>query len=158
MPRMASPAQAPPSPSASFYDLSDDEEGEYNTIRHTTSGKGVKLLYTKSKVRTAPYIWSGVRTDLTCAGLRPSLTVLQRQHTWFRSPRSAKVWAKHQRCASDFLLVCAKRQRLLLAPRLDPRVRSRRCVRHLRQGRPLRLIVTTHTVVSRAPTTYNFFT
>lgn len=50
---MASPAssRSPPSPSASFYDLSDDEEGEYNTIRHTESGRGVKLLYTKSKVR-----------------------------------------------------------------------------------------------------------
>ena len=40
----------PPSPSASFYDLSDDEEGEYNTITHTSSGRGVKLLYSKSKV------------------------------------------------------------------------------------------------------------
>jgi hypothetical protein len=40
----------PPSPTASFYDMSDDEEGEYNTIRHTKSGRGVKLLYTKSKV------------------------------------------------------------------------------------------------------------
>jgi hypothetical protein len=48
---MTSSAPAPPSPSASFYDLSDDEEGEYNTIRHTSGGKGVKLLYTKSKVR-----------------------------------------------------------------------------------------------------------
>lgn len=43
--------RSPPSPSASFYDLSDDEEGEYNTIRHTETGRGVKLLYTKSKVR-----------------------------------------------------------------------------------------------------------
>lgn len=53
---MASPAssRSPPSPSASFYDLSDDEEGEYNTIRHTTSGRGVKLLYTKSKVSRVP--------------------------------------------------------------------------------------------------------
>lgn len=51
---MASPPQTPPSPSASFYDLSDDEEGEYNTIRHTSSGKGVKLLYTKSKVYVHP--------------------------------------------------------------------------------------------------------
>jgi hypothetical protein len=42
---------SPPSPSASFYDVSDDDEGEYNTIRHTETGKGVKLLYTKSKVR-----------------------------------------------------------------------------------------------------------
>ncbi|KAF2471246.1 GTPase-activating protein-like protein gyp7 [Lindgomyces ingoldianus] len=45
---------SPPSPSASFYDLSDDEEGEYNTIRHTASGRGVKLLYTKSKVYVHP--------------------------------------------------------------------------------------------------------
>jgi hypothetical protein len=41
---------SPPSPSASFYDLSDDEEGEYNTITHSSSGRGVKLLYSKSKV------------------------------------------------------------------------------------------------------------
>jgi hypothetical protein len=41
----------PPSPSASFYDLSDDEEGEYNTIAHSKVGKGVKLLFSKSKVR-----------------------------------------------------------------------------------------------------------
>ncbi|OAG10862.1 RabGAP/TBC [Paraphaeosphaeria sporulosa] len=46
--------RSPPSPSASFYDLSDDEEGEYNTIRHTESGRGVKLLYTKSKVYIHP--------------------------------------------------------------------------------------------------------
>ncbi|KAF2002457.1 hypothetical protein P154DRAFT_544452 [Amniculicola lignicola CBS 123094] len=53
---MASPASppSPPSPSASFYDLSDDEEGEYNTIRHTATGRGVKLLYTKSKVYVHP--------------------------------------------------------------------------------------------------------
>ncbi|KAF2755533.1 GTPase-activating protein-like protein gyp7 [Pseudovirgaria hyperparasitica] len=46
--------RGPPSPTASFYDLSDDEEGEYNTIRHSSSGKGVKLLYTKSKVYVHP--------------------------------------------------------------------------------------------------------
>ncbi len=40
----------PPSPSASFYDVSDDEEGGYNTIAHSSTGKGVKLLYSKSKV------------------------------------------------------------------------------------------------------------
>ncbi|KAF2878536.1 GTPase-activating protein GYP7 [Massariosphaeria phaeospora] len=54
---MASPASSsngPPSPSASFYDMSDDEEGEYNTIRHASSGRGVKLLYTKSKVYVHP--------------------------------------------------------------------------------------------------------
>lgn len=45
---------SPPSPTASFYDMSDDEEGGYSTIRHTKSGKGVKLLYTKSKVYVHP--------------------------------------------------------------------------------------------------------
>ncbi|MCJ1311594.1 GTPase activating protein [Agyrium rufum] len=48
------PPVSPPSPSASFYDLSDDEEGEYNTIMHSSSGKGVKLLFSKSKVYVHP--------------------------------------------------------------------------------------------------------
>ncbi|TVY42215.1 GTPase-activating protein [Lachnellula subtilissima] len=39
----------PASPSNSFYALSDDEEGDYNTITHTATGRGVKLLYSKSK-------------------------------------------------------------------------------------------------------------
>jgi len=39
------------SPPASLYDLSENDEGEYNTIRHVKSGKGVKLLCSKSKVR-----------------------------------------------------------------------------------------------------------
>lgn len=45
-------APGPPSPSASFYDVSDDEEGEYSTIAHSSSGRGVKLLFSKSKVRS----------------------------------------------------------------------------------------------------------
>lgn len=48
-----SPAR-PASPSASFYALSDDEEGGYNTITHAESGRGVKLLFSKSKVRRRP--------------------------------------------------------------------------------------------------------
>jgi hypothetical protein len=40
----------PVSPSNSFYALSDDEEGDYNTVTHTSSGRGVKLLFSKSKV------------------------------------------------------------------------------------------------------------
>lgn len=31
--------------------MSDDEEGGYNTITHLDSGRGVKLLFSKSKVR-----------------------------------------------------------------------------------------------------------
>jgi hypothetical protein len=52
------PPPSPPSPTASFYDLSDDDEGEYNTIAHASSGKGVKLLYSKSKVRVPPHSFS----------------------------------------------------------------------------------------------------
>ncbi|EEP78711.1 GTPase-activating protein GYP7 [Uncinocarpus reesii 1704] len=48
------PPPSPPSPTASFYDISDDEEGEYNTITHTKTGKGVKLLFSKSKVYVHP--------------------------------------------------------------------------------------------------------
>jgi TBC1 domain family member 15 len=44
------PSGDPPSPSASYYDVSDAEEGEYNTIAHASSGRGVKLLFSKSKV------------------------------------------------------------------------------------------------------------
>lgn len=44
----------PPSPSASFYDISDDEEGGYSTIAHANSGRGVKLLFSKSKVYVHP--------------------------------------------------------------------------------------------------------
>lgn len=44
------PPDSPVSPTASYYDLSDDEEGEYNTIMHSISGRGVKLLFSKSKV------------------------------------------------------------------------------------------------------------
>ncbi|KAI1617975.1 rab-GTPase-TBC domain-containing protein [Exophiala viscosa] len=50
---MTSKARAP-SPSASFYDVSDDEEGEYNTIAHASVMKGVKLLFSKSKVYVHP--------------------------------------------------------------------------------------------------------
>ena len=44
------PPPSPPSPSTSFYDVSDDEESDYNTVAHSKSGKGVKLLFSKSKV------------------------------------------------------------------------------------------------------------
>ncbi|KAL8916297.1 MAG: hypothetical protein Q9172_006368 [Xanthocarpia lactea] len=54
MAEASTPPESPISPSASFYDLSDGEEGEYNTIMHSTSGRGVKLLYSKSKVYVHP--------------------------------------------------------------------------------------------------------
>ncbi|KAL4927497.1 GTPase-activating protein GYP7 [Aspergillus undulatus] len=48
------PPPSPPSPTASFYDVSDEEEDEYNTIAHATSRKGVRLLFSKSKVYVHP--------------------------------------------------------------------------------------------------------
>ncbi|RDW89157.1 GTPase-activating protein GYP7 [Coleophoma cylindrospora] len=49
------PATArPSSPANSFYAISDDDEGEYDTITATTSRRGVKLLYSKSKVYIHP--------------------------------------------------------------------------------------------------------
>ncbi|OIW29959.1 RabGAP/TBC [Coniochaeta ligniaria NRRL 30616] len=47
------PARAP-SPTGSFYAMSDDEEGEYNTVTHAETGRGVKLLFSKSKVYIHP--------------------------------------------------------------------------------------------------------
>ncbi|TGZ80971.1 putative GTPase activating protein [Ascodesmis nigricans] len=44
----------PASPSGSYYDLSDDDENEYNTITHTSTGRSVKLLFSKSKVYIHP--------------------------------------------------------------------------------------------------------
>ncbi|KAL2146520.1 hypothetical protein VTI28DRAFT_3701 [Corynascus sepedonium] len=44
----------PPSPAGSFYAMSDDEEGDYDTITHTETGRGVKLLFSKSKVYIHP--------------------------------------------------------------------------------------------------------
>lgn len=53
----------PASPTASFYDLSDDEEGEYNTIMHSSSGRGVKLLFSKSKVCTTSSTHKAYKID-----------------------------------------------------------------------------------------------
>ncbi|KAI9824781.1 MAG: GTPase activating protein [Thelocarpon impressellum] len=53
-PPQFTPPASPHSPTASFYALSDDEEGEYNTITHSSSGRGVKLLFSKSKVYVHP--------------------------------------------------------------------------------------------------------
>ncbi|KAF4624201.1 hypothetical protein G7Y89_g13972 [Cudoniella acicularis] len=49
----AGPAR-PTSPSNSFYALSDDEEGEYNTITHTSSGRGVYIHPTPSAKDNIP--------------------------------------------------------------------------------------------------------
>ncbi|KAF2722062.1 RabGAP/TBC [Polychaeton citri CBS 116435] len=45
---------SPPSPTASYYDMSDDSESEYSTIKHAKVDSGVKLLHAKSKVYVHP--------------------------------------------------------------------------------------------------------
>lgn len=44
----------PASPTGSYYDLSDDNEDEYSTITHSSTGRTVKLLFSKSKVYVHP--------------------------------------------------------------------------------------------------------
>ncbi|KAL2871361.1 GTPase-activating protein GYP7 [Aspergillus lucknowensis] len=48
------PPPSPPSPTASFFDVSDEEEDEYNTIAHAAAKRGVRLLFSKSKVYVHP--------------------------------------------------------------------------------------------------------
>ncbi|PKY06782.1 RabGAP/TBC [Aspergillus campestris IBT 28561] len=49
------PKYTPPaSPTASFYDISDQDEGDYSTISHLQTRRGVKLLFSKSKVYVHP--------------------------------------------------------------------------------------------------------
>jgi len=54
------PTKSPPSPTSSFYAFSDDEEGDYDTITHKSTGRGVKLLYSKSKASLAEWAFSSV--------------------------------------------------------------------------------------------------
>lgn len=61
----------PASPTGSLYAMSDDEEGDYNTITHTETGKGVKLLYSKSKVRRN----LDTPSTITCLELPPVITI-----------------------------------------------------------------------------------
>ena len=74
---MASPKE-PTSSSASFYDLSDDEEGEYNTIMHSSSGKGVKLLFSKSKVEFPCRTVDDKKANRLMTGLYSSNAIIQR--------------------------------------------------------------------------------
>ncbi|KAF8472487.1 rab-GTPase-TBC domain-containing protein [Kalaharituber pfeilii] len=52
----------PPSPSGSYYDLSDDDEEDYSTITHSSTGRGVKLLYSKSKQKPPPVLKDNAAT------------------------------------------------------------------------------------------------
>ncbi|TVY81018.1 GTPase-activating protein GYP7, partial [Lachnellula suecica] len=97
------PARAA-SPSNSFYALSDDEEGEYNTITHTTSGKGVKLLYSKSKAELTPlqvYIHPTPSSKDNIAGY---IALLQQKPAPDSRPTSSSSANSRVKAASSLLL------------------------------------------------------
>lgn len=91
---------SPPSPTASFYDMSDDEEGEYSTIRHSKSGKGVKLLYTKSKV----YVHPSPSAKDNIAGY---VALIQQKPGSLDNRRSSSVGSSSQRRSDNNSLLLA---------------------------------------------------
>jgi hypothetical protein len=84
------PARAPPSPTASFYDVSDEEEQDYSTISHTSSSKGVKLLFSKSKVSASEHFRVRLYSQRP-AGLCPPFALRQRQHSRLHRSCTAEV-------------------------------------------------------------------
>ncbi|CZT05531.1 hypothetical protein WAI453_004957 [Rhynchosporium graminicola] len=91
------PAPRPASPSNSFYAMSDDEEGEYNTITHTTSGRGVKLLYSKSKVYIHP-------TPSAKDNIAGYIALLQQKPAPNSRPTSSSSATTRAKAASSLLL------------------------------------------------------
>lgn len=87
----------PASPSNSFYALSDDEEGDYNTITHTTTGRGVKLLYSKSKVYIHP-------TPSAKDNIPGYIALLQQKPAPDSRPTSSASTSSKLKAASSLLL------------------------------------------------------
>ena len=87
----------PHSPTASFYDLSDDEEGEYNTIMHSSSGRGVKLLFSKSKV----YVHPSPSSKDNIPGF---VALIQQKDPASTSPRPTSPSSKKAQSSSSYLL------------------------------------------------------
>lgn len=154
------PPESSASPTASFYDLSDDEEGEYNTIMHSHSGRGVKLLFSKSKVcRTlsaqkairAIYRFDAIPSHLHAhskannrvTGLCASDTVFQRQRTGLYRSHSAEAVSRRTTRTADILIIFEECQSLLISLGLAARSILGGRVRCLRQSRPLRILLTT---------------
>ncbi|KAI1111972.1 GTPase-activating protein GYP7 [Nemania sp. NC0429] len=85
------------SPTGSFYAMSDDEEGEYNTITHTETGRGVKLLYSKSKVYIHP---TPSAKDNICG----YVALLQQKGVPGERPTSSSSRLSNSPASSDLLL------------------------------------------------------
>ncbi|KAI0600525.1 GTPase-activating protein GYP7 [Biscogniauxia sp. FL1348] len=91
------PGQAS-SPTGSFFAMSDDEEGEYETITHTESGRGVKLLFSKSKVYIHP---TPSAKDNICGYVA---LLQQKGHRGGERPSSSSSRASESPASSDLLL------------------------------------------------------
>ncbi|KAJ4423475.1 GTPase activating protein [Gnomoniopsis sp. IMI 355080] len=87
----------PVSPPGSLYAMSDDEEGEYNTITHQESGKGVKLLFSKSKVYIHP-------TPSSKDNIPGFIALLQQKPPTGGRPTSSDSSDPHSIASSDLLL------------------------------------------------------
>ncbi|KND93855.1 GTPase-activating protein GYP7 [Tolypocladium ophioglossoides CBS 100239] len=87
----------PASPSASFYALSDDEEGGYNTITHAETGRGVKLLFSKSKVYVHP-------TPSAKDNVPGYIALLQQKPPRDGRPTSSSSHESQSTASSDLLL------------------------------------------------------
>ncbi|OTB07729.1 hypothetical protein M426DRAFT_53251 [Hypoxylon sp. CI-4A] len=85
------------SPTGSFYAMSDDEEGEYDTITHTETGKGVKLLYSKSKVYIHP-------TPSAKDNIPGFVALLQQKGPRGERPTSSSSATSNSPASSDLLL------------------------------------------------------
>ncbi|GAW19006.1 hypothetical protein ANO14919_084900 [Xylariales sp. No.14919] len=85
------------SPTGSFYAMSDDEEGEYNTITHTETGRGVKLLYSKSKVYIHP-------TPSAKDNIPGYIALLQQKGLAGERPTSSSSQISSSPASSDLLL------------------------------------------------------
>ncbi|TWU73436.1 GTPase activating protein [Metarhizium rileyi] len=85
------------SPSASFYAMSDDEEGGYNTVTHVETGRGVKLLFSKSKVYIHP-------TPSAKDNIPGYIALLQQKSSTFERPTSSSSHESTPPGSSDLLL------------------------------------------------------
>ena len=77
--------------------MSDDEEGEYNTITHTESGRGVKLLFSKSKVYVHP-------TPSAKDNIPGFIALLQQKGPRNERPTSSSSRTSNSPASSDLLL------------------------------------------------------
>ncbi|KAI0457098.1 GTPase-activating protein GYP7 [Xylaria acuta] len=93
----AAPRGRAGSPTGSFYAMSDDEEGDYNTITHTETGRGVKLLYSKSKVYIHP-------TPSAKDNIPGYIALLQQKGVSGERPTSSSSRISNSPASSDLLL------------------------------------------------------